>query len=163
MERVEFDEVFRTYYKPLYFFARQFVNDGDECHDIVQNAFEEVLGNLASIRRITVRRYLYISVRNACIDYIRHQGAHQTYIDFVKAMNDVYYNPDDALMLKEREQQIEDVLARLPQPTRNIFIACYVERKRYKEVAKMMNITEVVVKNHIMKALRMIRSLNLKI
>lgn len=163
MERVEFDEVFRTYYKPLYFFARQFLTDGDECHDIVQNAFEEVLGNLVSIQRTTVRQYLYISVRNACIDFIRHQGAHQTYIDFVKAMNDVYYNPDDALILREREQQIEEVLARLPQPTRDIFIACYVDRKRYKEVASKMNVSVTVVKNHIMKALKMIRGLNLKI
>ncbi|MBR1463225.1 MAG: sigma-70 family RNA polymerase sigma factor [Prevotella sp.] len=163
MDRAEFEDVFRIYYKPLYFFARQLLNDSDDCHDIVQSAFEEVLGKLSSIQRSTVRQYLYSSVRNACIDFIRHQGAHQSYIDFVKAMNDIYYHPEEEFLLREREQRIEEVLSRIPQPTRDIFIACYVDRKRYKEVAKMMSITEVVVKNHIMKALKMVRGLNLKL
>ena len=78
-------------------------------------------------------------------------------------MGDAYYDPQRAMEMKEREQIIEKVLNMLEPPTKDIFIACYVDQKRYKEVAKIMEITETVVKNHIMKALKMIRGLNLKL
>lgn len=159
----EFNEVFRTYYKPLYFFARQYVDDVDECHDIVESAYEDVLHNYASIERATVRQYLYTNVRNKCIDWLRHLNTRKHYAEQVMLMGNTYYDPHRTMEIKEREQIIEKVLNMLEPPTKDIFIACYVDRKRYKEVARILNITEVVVKNHIMKALKMIRSLNLKI
>ncbi len=159
----EFDEVFRTYYKPLYFFARQYVDDVDECYDIVEAAFEDVWLNYASIERATVKQYLYTNVRNKCIDWLRHFNTRKQYAAQVMLMGDAYYDPHRAMEMKEREQIIEKVLNMLEPPTKDIFIACYVDRKRYKEVAKTMEITETVVKNHIMKALKMIRGLNLKL
>ncbi len=159
----EFNEVFRAYYKPLYFFARQYVDDVDECHDIVESAFEDILLHFASIEQATARQYLYINVRNKCIDWLRHLNTRKQYAAQVMMMGDIYYDPHRTMEIKERERIIDQVLNTLEPPTKDIFIACYVDRKRYKEVAKLMNITEVVVKNHIMKALKMIRSLNLKI
>jgi len=43
------------------------------------------------------------------------------------------------------------------EPTHSILLACYVDGKKYKEVAEMMNISISTVKKHIVKALRIIR------
>ena len=160
--REEFNEIFRTYYKQLYFFARHYVDDTEECHDIVEDASEDVLQAYASIEKATVKQFLYTNVRNKCIDRLRHLDIHKHYAAQQMQMGDMYYDPHRTLELKERESIIEKVLNMLKSPTKEIFIACYVDRKRYKEVAKIMGVTEAVVKNHIMKALKTIRDLNLK-
>lgn len=40
----------------------------------------------------------------------------------------------------------------LPQTTREILTACYLEEKKYKEVAEERNISKETVKKHIVRA-----------
>ena len=40
---LNFDDLFRLYYDSLFRFARQFINDDEDCHDIVSNAYEDEL------------------------------------------------------------------------------------------------------------------------
>ena len=41
--------------------------------------------------------------------------------------------------------------------TQQVLKACYVERKKYKEVAEELNISKSAVKKHIMNALKTLR------
>ena len=68
---LNFDDLFRLYYDSLFRFARQFINDDEDCHDIVSNAYEDVWRNFSHIEEKTVKAYLYTTVRNRTIDYLR--------------------------------------------------------------------------------------------
>ena len=66
-----FNQLFRQYYQPLLFFAMQYIADEEECHDIVNGVFEEVWRHIDQIDHSTAKSFLYASVRNRCIDYVR--------------------------------------------------------------------------------------------
>ena len=63
----------------------------------------------------------------------------------------------DTLEWQEREARVKEILDAMKPLTRDIFIACYVDHKKYAEVATLMAISIDTVKKHIKKALRFIR------
>lgn len=158
-ERTDFDRIFRLYYEKLYYFALQYIADEEECHDIVSAAYEDVWRNFAQIEAATVRQYLYASVRNKCIDYLRRQSRHQHYVEFVGAVSSRYVDESHYLEQADNERLVNKVLNMLASPTREILEACYLEEKKYREVAEEMKISISTVKKHMVKALKMIREL----
>ncbi len=154
---IDFDALFRTYYEPLFYFALQYVPDEDECRDIVAGVFEQLWRNLSTVRPDTVRALLYTQVRNRCIDLLRHEKQKLQYAEFVARHSQQYIDAHEYDRQEERERIVAEVLDSIGEPTHSILIACYVEEKKYKEVAEMMNISISTVKKHIVKALRIIR------
>lgn len=155
-EKTEFDDIFRTYYSQLFIFALQMVNDKEECHDIVNSAYEYVWNNFRTIERPTVKSYLYALVKSKCIDYLRHVEAHNQYVavcmEHDKADN---LDADDT---DERIIRIRELVQTLNPHTREVIEACYIDQKKYSEVAEEMGITPSAVKKQIMKALKIIRA-----
>ncbi len=158
----EFDEIFRKYYSPLYFFARQYVDDEDECRDIVSEAYERVWNNFRNIERQSAKTYLFVTTRNLCLDYVRHQARHRQYARYCAIMSREMAVETDRIEREELQEQINRQIESLQPPTRDIFVSCYVERKKYKEVALERGITVSTVKKHIIRALKIIRELNSK-
>ena len=66
-----FNQLFRQYYQPLLFFALQYITDEEECHDIVNGVFEKAWQHIHQIDESTAKSFLFTSVRNRCIDYVR--------------------------------------------------------------------------------------------
>ena len=60
---------------------------------------------------------------------------------------------------KEIKQRIYEVLNVLKPPTKEILEACYIQGKKYKEVAEEMKINIATVKKHMVKALKILRDL----
>lgn len=153
----EFDHLFRTHYEPLFHFARQFVSDEEECHDIVSAAFESVWDSRATIESDKVRYLLYTVVKNKAIDYLRKAVRHRSYLQYVSAMGDYMTSPERLGEHDDEQRIIRRVLDELGSPTGDILRACYIEEKKYREVAEEMNISIATVKKHIVKALKHIR------
>jgi len=158
-EKKEFDSLFKAYYTPLVMFALQFLNDADEAGDVVSAAFEDLWKNFTSIEAATARSYLYVSVRNLCIDTIRRKRRHERYVEFVRVMGDRAGGVNLDLDRSYKERVIERLFDMLNPPTSDILRACYIEEKKYKQVAEEMNISVSTVKKHIIKALKIIREM----
>ena len=155
-EKTEFDDIFRTYYSQLFIFALQMINDKEECHDIVNSAYEHVWNNFHAIERPTAKAYLYTLVKNKCIDYLRRMEARNQYVaESIEHGEADNYDADDT---DERIIRIREAVQSLTPNTRKIIEACYMDQKKYKEVAEEMGITPSAVKKHIIKALKIIRA-----
>lgn len=157
LEKSEFDSIFREYYSPLYFFARQYVDDEEACRDIVSGAFERLWRNFSKVERENAKSFLYIAVRNLCVDHARQASRHRAYARYVAAMSHYATDASSLLEREELQERVNRKIGELKPPTRDIFMACYVERKKYKEVAEQMGISTATVKKHIVKALKMMR------
>lgn len=155
----EFDNLFRQNYEPLFHFAQQFVSDEDDCHDIVSSAYESVWSNFASIESESAKNYLYVIVKNKAIDFLRKEEKHRSYLQYVELMGQHIANDDNAMEHEEKMKIVNQVLDDLGHPTSDILRACYVDEKKYKEVAAEMNISISTVKKHIVKALKHIREI----
>ena len=154
-----FNQLFRQYYQPLLFFALQYITDEEECHDIVNGVFEKAWQHIHQIDESTAKSFLYTSVRNRCIDSLRRMKLKQQYIEFTELMSERYIQADEQIEQKEIKQRIYEVLNVLKPPTKEILEACYIQGKKYKEVAEEMKINIATVKKHMVKALKILRDL----
>lgn len=154
-----FNQLFRQYYQPLLFFALQYITDEEECHDIVNGVFEETWRHIHQIDESTAKSFLFTSVRNRCIDYVRRMKLRQQYVEFTELMSERYIQADEQIEQKEIKQRIYEVLNALKPPTKEILEACYIQGKKYKEVAEEMKISIATVKKHMVRALKILRDL----
>lgn len=158
-EKKEFDTLFRTYYSPLLMFALQYIDDADDAADIVTAAYEDLWKNFAVIEEATVKSYLYVSVRNLCIDTLRRRKCHERYVEFVAFTSSIAGNTDKDFDNGYKQGLVRKLFDMLKPPTSDILRACYIDGKKYKEVAEEMEISVSTVKKHIIKALKIVREM----
>jgi RNA polymerase sigma-70 factor (ECF subfamily) len=156
IEESAFDGLFRRYYTELYIFAKRLVLTDADSQDIVSEAYEDVWNNMARLEVDTVRAFLYKNVRNKCIDHLRRLATRRNYVQLMSRITQEYDMADRLTELHERESIINEVLDSLPDYTRQIFTACYVDHKKYIEVAEEMGISTSTVKKYIVRALLLI-------
>lgn len=154
-----FDCLFRQNYEPLFHFAHQYVKDEEDCHDIVSAAYESVWNNRASIQQDNVKQYLYTAVKNRSIDFLRKNSKQRSYIEYASIIGQHQINSDNVGERDDERRIVRQIIHELGSPTGEILSACYLEEKKYKEVAEEMNITVATVKKHIVKALKRIREI----
>ena len=75
-------DLFDLMYKPLCIFAYKYINSHDVCEDIVQDIFIKFWEN-QSYKNITIKlsSYLYKSVRNSCLNYIRDTKQNEEWLE----------------------------------------------------------------------------------
>lgn len=71
---VVFKEIFELYYLPVKSYASRYVENSEIVEDFVQDAFLRVWEKRKDFCFLpAIKSFLYLSVRNACLDYLRHQ------------------------------------------------------------------------------------------
>jgi RNA polymerase sigma-70 factor (family 1) len=158
----EFEHIFKAYYAQLFCFARQMINNEQECYDIVNEAYENVWRNRENIYVETARAYLYACVRNKCINNLRRNQIHRQYIEYYIKVTEPYANGEELAEMLEKERIIREVIEEMQPPVRDIVKACLFNGKKYKEVAEDMGISLSLVKKHMVKAMTIIKANVLK-
>ena len=158
MDRKCFETFFKEKYSQAYYLALRILHDDEASKDVVADAFELVWRRMQQEKVDNISAYLMTSVRNVCLDYIRKQNVRSHYVQAsVPATEQLVHNPDQWDVREERIQAIMGSLDELTPRTRQILKLCYVERKKYREVAVELQISESAVKKHIMQALSYMR------
>lgn len=154
-KREVFGHFFKSYYGRLYYYALQLLKDEEASRDIVSGVFAHVWENFDSYDMQTLPAFLLKTVKNKCLDYLRHTAVHAQYADYYLHAVDQCYEDND--IQKERQRQVEEMLDLLPDTTRHVLEECYLNHKKYREVADDMNVCQETVKRHIIKALKLLR------
>ncbi|WP_297261231.1 sigma-70 family RNA polymerase sigma factor [uncultured Prevotella sp.] len=158
MDKKCFESFFKEKYSQAYFLALRILHDDEASKDVVADAFELVLRRTKQEKVDNISAYLMTSVRNVCLDYIRKQNVRSHYVQAsVQSTEPSTQNPDNWDVREEKIQAIMLSLDELTPRTRQILKLCYVERKKYREVALELDISESAVKKHIMQALSYMR------
>lgn len=154
-----YETFFRQNYNDAYQLAFGLLRDEEACKDVVSDAFELLLRlyNSGKTERFTVS-YLMTTVKNKAIDEIRKRHSRDRYTYYILHHHDTDTVND--LIMQERKKQVDeimDALDRLTPKTLRVMKACFVERKKYREVAEELGISKSTVKKHVMDALRRLR------
>jgi RNA polymerase sigma-70 factor (family 1) len=153
----EFETLFHDYYTRLYYFAYDFVSDIEVSKDIVSDVFTLVWENRAGIDKEKLIGYLFISVRNHCLNHLRKQKTSDDYLNF--CLQVIQEEGDDSWEdLESRIAEMTKEINKMPARTRYILEECYYHHKKYKEVAEVLEISSDGVKKHISKAFSLLRS-----
>lgn len=155
-DKKSFENLFKESYKGLYLHALSFVREEEDAKDIVNDVFEYVWDHYDRIDfSVPVNPLLYKLVRNRSLDFLRHEKTVERFRAYQSC-----FSPEQADDYKEYEELIEKVMSlieSMPTQTRTVFMKCFVEKKKYKEVGEELNISVNTVRTHISKALRILR------
>lgn len=158
MDKFSFERLFRDNYGKAYYLALRILHDDEASKDVVADAFELVWRRLQDCEVDKLSSYLLTAVKNVCLDYIRKQNIRNRYVQAsVQAVGKLNFNPEEVDLHEEKIQTIMRSLDELTPRTQQIVTMCYVQRKKYREVAEELGISESAVKKHIMQALSYMR------
>jgi len=150
-----FERFFKENYSKFCFYALRFLNDEDTCRDIVSSGFEYVWANYGLKDVDNWSRYMLSFIRNKCIDTLRHDAVRKKYADFCMAA--ASQNSDDFNAQEERLTLMQGIIDTLSPKTRLVLQECFLNKKKYKEVADELEVSVSAVHKHIMKALKTLR------
>lgn len=154
-----FEQIFKTHYKALFAYAGVLLRDEETAEEIVQNMFMKLWEKRALITQQTsVKAYLYKSVHNDCLNFIKHQATKLKYQNYAIHTMDMLNEPASARVeLSELELKIRTVLNDLPEQCRTIFQLSRFEELKYREIADQLGLSIKTVENQMSKALKILR------
>jgi len=155
----DFEEVFRIHYSNLCAYANQFLNDVDASEEVVQDIFYKLWNNREKIEiSSSVKSYLFRSVRNSCLNTIKHINIREEYKEHnEREMKTEESNYDDIMQTSEIEEKIRETIDLLPTERRKVFIMSRFDGLKYKEIAEKQNISIKTVENQMGKAIKFMR------
>lgn len=155
MNKNFFEDLFKSYYKELCFFARQFINDLDKCQDIVQEVFLNIWEkeNLPDNKQ-QIRNYLYTSVRNRSLNYIRDN---KKLVNTSEFPYNIWAEHTNKTEYKELEKMINQAISELPPKCREIFELQRFHGLKYNQIAQTLGISVKTVEAQMTKALKVLR------
>jgi RNA polymerase sigma-70 factor (family 1) len=150
-----YDLLFRHYYTPLCSHAVRYVYSKEIAEDIVSEVFLSFWKNAVHLHITTsFRAYLFISVRNKCLNYLRKEVNKGIVHDLEEiSLISPHAQPDRLMEFDELYKRIEKVIERLPPQNQKVFLMSRFEGKSYQEIASKLQISKKAVEAHISKAL----------
>lgn len=155
-----FEILFKKYYADLVNYSYRLTRDVDASEEIVQEFFYNYWKNRKAINiRVSLRAYLYRSVRNNTINYLEAVNVRRKYASKVlsgTANNSGY--EDTSVELSELNELIENALDELPERCSLIFRMSRFDGLKYEEIAKELSVSVKTVEANMGKALKFLRS-----
>lgn len=124
--------------------------------DLVQDTFLRI-AQLENVERILCApSYLFRVAHNLMIDHHRRYGEKRFDKDasaYFAALVDEASGPEEQAFDALALEQLESLLERMPERTRDIFMLCRVEGMTHKETARYLRISTSSVQKHMATAL----------
>ena len=152
---MEFWDIYYKYNESVRKFAISFVKDKWVADDIVQDTFEKVQGNLASLNDPSkISAWVFRIAYNLCQDHFRNTKKEirngRTLAGQVQ-IQDVLPT-DKKLELHQMNRCVQDKVDRLPESLKSVLIMYDVMGFRQKEIAEILAITTGNVKTRLHRA-----------
>jgi RNA polymerase sigma-70 factor (ECF subfamily) len=155
-----FENVFRSYYTPLRFYATGITGRMDIAEEIVQELFYVLWRDRKQLSIFrSLKSYLYGAVRNEALQYEQHKQVGERYIETVSKQEETdHSDPHDILEYNELNRLISNTLDKMPERRRKIFNMNRFEKKKYAEIASQLSISVKTVEAEMSKALHSLQA-----
>lgn len=149
--------IFKKYYEQMCLTALRITKERSKAEDIVQEVFFELFKKKETLDIQSLPSYLKRAVHNRTINKIKKNKEIFDSDNINIELSDNSMDSQETLEFKELEDYLNDVIDRLPEKCRVVFILNRFEELSYKEVAEKLDISIKTVENQISKALRILR------
>lgn len=151
--------LFRQYYNVLCNHAVRFVYSQRISEDIVSDVFEKFWAHKSFETITSYRNYLFISVRNACLNHLKSEFKHKGILDLSIAESQASsgQSPYQHIKMDELSKAIEATIQSLPQKCQTVFLMSRFEGKKNHEIATELDLTVKAIEGHMSRALSRLR------
>lgn len=155
--KLQFEDSFKRFFKSLCFHAMSFVKDEDIAKDIVHDVFLTTWTQRKKIDFSQPMLPYYLSLtRNRSLNYLDHLKV-RTRHEKSELQKNLLYVETDYSEHEELIRQIMDRIDRLPDRCGEVMRLCFVECKKYKEIAEILGVSVNTVKTHISLGLKILK------
>jgi RNA polymerase sigma-70 factor (ECF subfamily) len=144
-----FAYIYDLYYGRLIFFAKRLIEDEQEAEDIVSGVFIKLWQKHTDFDSLpNIKAFLYIAVRNACLDFLRHakrQAANKK--DFLYWSED---REEEILYLMLRTELLHEIateIEKLPESYRAVCRLSFFEGLPNDQIAERLQLSVKTVRN----------------
>ena len=161
-----FNEIYTSYYKKSFFFAKSYVHDDLAAEDIASDSLIKLWEKLKTEKIDYIEPLLLTILKNKALDYLKHEEVKRTAFESMADWHQQELSiristlescDPNEIFSDEVESIIRETLKLLPEQTRRIFLLSRFENKSNKEIAEQMGISIKGVEYHISKALKALR------
>jgi RNA polymerase sigma-70 factor (ECF subfamily) len=155
-----YELLFRKLNVRLCLFANKFLQDPDEAQDVVQEAFIRVWENRRDLDPDdSISAYIFRIVQNLCLNRLRKRKIEQGYSEVLRMvyLESSVFSAHELYVAEELEEHIALAIRELPDGCRKIFTLSRHEGLKYKDIARVLDISPKTVEVQMSKALRLLR------
>lgn len=154
-EPAAFDALIARWHEPLWKYLRRLTGDDDAAAEAVQDAWLRILRGMPRLRDAgRLRAWIFGIARRVVMDRLREKYAEPARV----SPDDVdLAAADDAIDLREELALLQEELARLPVPEREVLVLFYLEELTLLEIAEVAGIPAGTVKSRLFRARRALR------
>ena len=156
---VAFESLFHKYKDKLYSFLIQLGNSQAAAEDVLQDVFLKIWTRRAELGVIdNFNAYLFRMAANQAINLMRRQSREIKIIDELQLFRLDENGTAQAMSEKEVQETLAKALATLPAQQRKVFMLSREYGLKYEEIAAEMGISAATVRNHMIQALKKLRT-----
>ena len=147
-EESAYTQVFNQFFDPLYGFALKMIHNEPEAEDIVMQTFTNLFikkRDFATL--INIKAFLYISVRNSCLNYLRRVVVISESQKRYRELVEMDSNTENVQLDMEMMIALGNSMKQLSDKNRELLDLLYIKGMKYKEVAKQLGISVETVKS----------------
>lgn len=156
--RSAFEALYKAYFVRLFRFSYSIIHQKEPAEEIVHDVFlklwEKLNNNTPAIDNPEL--YLYIAVKNRSLNYLR-DNANLTTVELSERC-DPYIrfdtNPESLLLSAEALQRLRNAINQLPPRCKLIFTLVKEDGLKYKDVARLLDLSVKTVEAQLAIALR---------
>lgn len=140
-----FEDIYKQYSKPMFFYALSFLTSEEEAEDTVQEMFINLWkeGTFRKIHAEALKTYLFRSVKNTCLNRLKKRMIVSDRLDILRGEiveNEVMLLNDDLI------EEIIAEIGRLPRQTQEAIRNVYFRGLKYQEAAEAQGVSLNTVK-----------------
>lgn len=159
-DQLAYTELYDRYKEILHRYAYKWLQEREVVKDVVQDLFITLWAKRDTLSLPqNVAGYLYTSVRYAILRAIQEDKRKNSYANSLQEYMDKGVSITDH---KVREKQLQAIIEReiaaLPDKMREVFELSRNNHLTYAEIAQQLELSEHTVRNHVKKALKILRS-----
>lgn len=155
-----FERVYVQFNQQVFRYAFRFLKDKEQSEEIVQEVF---LNLWLSRERLcedgNMWLYLYVITKRLSLNALRE--IHKSSVLFEKLINNIEELnnvTEEEIMAADMERFTETVIGKLPRQQQLVFKLSRTEGLSHNEIAEKLHISPNTVKNHMVEALKTLRS-----
>ena len=156
-EKIDLKDFFYLHYPGYASFAGKFIADKSVCEDIVQEIFISFWEKRSSFQSlVALKAFFFTSIRNACLDHLKHEKVEQKYYEFQKYGNEDTGSFLDEIIKIEAYKQVYQEINKLPEMEKKVLLLA-LQEKSNDEIATILNIAINTVRTHKARAYKVLR------
>ena len=160
-----FEELFRFYYPRLRKYAFHFLQNEEEVNDLVQDVFLQLWSKRKTLdEEKNGVAFLFILLKNKCLNSLKKkmiEGKYiqrQSYLETERLYHISLTQQQEFEPMADRlKNDIEKVIDNMPERCSIAFRLKWLEGKKIKEIAEIMNISITMVDKHLARGMEIAR------